>query len=55
MLAQRGAYYPQVSGSFSATREKTSNELSPVPNASVFQYSLFTPEVSVSYTPTSSA
>jgi NodT family efflux transporter outer membrane factor (OMF) lipoprotein len=51
VLAQRGAYYPQVSGSFSATRAKTSNELSPVPNASVFQYSLFTPEVSVAYTP----
>jgi NodT family efflux transporter outer membrane factor (OMF) lipoprotein len=51
VLAQRGAYYPQVSGSFSATRAKTSNELSPVPNASIFQYSLFTPEVSVSYTP----
>jgi NodT family efflux transporter outer membrane factor (OMF) lipoprotein len=50
-LAQRGAYYPQVSGSFSATRAKTSDELSPVPNASVFEYSLFTPEVSVSYTP----
>jgi NodT family efflux transporter outer membrane factor (OMF) lipoprotein len=50
-LAQRGAYYPSVSGSFSATRAKTSNELSPVPNASVFQYSLFTPEVSVSFVP----
>ena len=50
-LAQRGAYYPSVSGSFSATRAKTSNELSPVPNASVFEYSLFTPEVSVSYVP----
>ena len=50
-LAQRGAYYPQVSGSLSATRAKTSNEVSPVPNAPVFQYSLFTPEVSVSYTP----
>ena len=49
--AQRGAYYPSVSGSFSATRAKTSNEVSPVPNAPVFQYSLFTPEVSVSYTP----
>ena len=35
VLAQRGAYYPQVSGSFSATRAKTSNEISPVPNASV--------------------
>jgi len=50
-LAQRGAYYPSVSGGFSATRAKTSNELSPVPNASLFEYSLFTPEVSVSYTP----
>jgi NodT family efflux transporter outer membrane factor (OMF) lipoprotein len=51
VLAQRGAYYPSVTGSFSATRAKTSNELSPVPNASVFQYSLFTPEVSVSFVP----
>jgi len=50
-LAQRGAYYPSVSGSFSATRAKTSNELSPVPNASVFEYSLFTPEISVSFVP----
>jgi NodT family efflux transporter outer membrane factor (OMF) lipoprotein len=50
-LAQRGAYYPSVSGSFSATRAKTSDELSPVPNASIFQYSLFTPEVSVSFVP----
>jgi NodT family efflux transporter outer membrane factor (OMF) lipoprotein len=50
-LAQRGAYYPNISGSFSATRAKTSTELSPVPNASVFQYSLFTPEVSVSFVP----
>ena len=51
VLAQRGAYYPTVSGSFSATRAKTSNELSPVPNASVFQYSLFTPDVRVSFVP----
>jgi outer membrane protein TolC len=47
-LAQRGAYYPQVSGSFSATRAKTSEEISPVPSFTAFQYSLFTPEVSVS-------
>ncbi|MGB8731408.1 MAG: efflux transporter outer membrane subunit [Candidatus Sulfotelmatobacter sp.] len=50
-LAQRGAYYPSVSGSFSATRAKTSEEISPVPSFTSFQYSLFTPEVSVSYTP----
>ena len=51
VLAQRGAYYPSVSGSYSATRAKTSQEVSPVPNASVFLYSLFTPEVSVSFVP----
>ena len=51
VLAQRGAYYPSASGSFSATRAKTSQEISPVPNASIFQYSLFTPEVSVSFVP----
>jgi NodT family efflux transporter outer membrane factor (OMF) lipoprotein len=51
VLAQRGAYYPSISGSFSAVRAKTSNEVSPVPNAPVFEYSLFTPEVSVSFVP----
>jgi NodT family efflux transporter outer membrane factor (OMF) lipoprotein len=51
VLAQRGAYYPSVSGGFSATRAKTSNEISPVPSFTTFQYSLFTPEVSVSFVP----
>jgi NodT family efflux transporter outer membrane factor (OMF) lipoprotein len=51
VLAQRGAYYPQVSGSFAATRAKTSEEISPVPSFTTFQYSLFTPEVTVSFTP----
>jgi NodT family efflux transporter outer membrane factor (OMF) lipoprotein len=51
VLAQRGAYYPSVSGSFSATRAKTSNEISPVPSFTTFQYSLFTPDVSVSFVP----
>lgn len=51
VLAQRGAYYPGVTGGFSASRSKTSREIAPVPNANVFYYSLFTPEVSVSYTP----
>ena len=51
VLAQRGAYYPSVTGSFSATRAKTSEEISPVPSFTTFQYSLFTPEVSVSFVP----
>jgi len=51
VLAQRGAYYPSVSGNYSATRAKTSQEISPVPSFTAFQYSLFTPEVSVSFVP----
>jgi len=51
MLAQRGAYYPSVSGSFSSSRNKTSDVIAPFPNSNTFSYSLFTPQVSVSYVP----
>ncbi len=51
MLAQRGAYYPSVSGSFSATRAKSAADLSPVTSTSALNYSLYTPQVSVSYVP----
>jgi len=51
MLAQRGAYYPSVSGGFSASRAKTSDVIAPFPNSNTFSYSLFTPQVSVSYVP----
>ena len=50
-LAQRGAYYPSASASFSAVRQKQSQQLAPTPNANVFEYSLFTPQVTVSYVP----
>jgi NodT family efflux transporter outer membrane factor (OMF) lipoprotein len=49
VLAGKGAFYPSVSGSFSATRNKTSSEISPTPNSGAQYYSLFTPQVSVSY------
>lgn len=49
--AQRGAYYPQVSGSFSAARTSQPGTLAPVPNNNAFDYNLFTPQVSVSYVP----
>jgi NodT family efflux transporter outer membrane factor (OMF) lipoprotein len=49
--AQQGAYYPSVSAGASASRQKQSTLISPTPNASIFQYNLFTPQVSVSYTP----
>jgi NodT family efflux transporter outer membrane factor (OMF) lipoprotein len=51
MLAQRGAYYPSVTGGFSATRAKSSSEISPVTNTSALNYGLYTPQVSVSFVP----
>jgi NodT family efflux transporter outer membrane factor (OMF) lipoprotein len=51
VLAQRGAYYPSITGGFSATRAKTSSDISPVTNTSALNYSLYTPQVSVSFVP----
>ena len=51
VLAQRGAYYPTVTGGFSATRAKSSSNVSPVTNTNAFNYSFYTPEVSVSFVP----
>ena len=51
VLAQRGYYYPNVNGSFTATRGRTAEDVSPVLNANIQNYSLFTPEVSVSFVP----
>ena len=51
VLAQRGVYYPTVGASFEASRQKQSLALAPTPNNNAFQYSLFTPQVSVSYAP----
>jgi NodT family efflux transporter outer membrane factor (OMF) lipoprotein len=50
-LAQRGVYYPSAAAGFSAGRHKSSQEIAPVPNSNAFYYSLFTPQVAVSYTP----
>ncbi|MFZ0931894.1 MAG: efflux transporter outer membrane subunit [Syntrophobacteraceae bacterium] len=51
VLAQMGFYYPSVAGGFSATRAKSSSDLSPVTNTSALNYSLYTPQVSVSFVP----
>ena len=51
VLAQRGAYYPSVTGSFSASRQKQPGSLAPVPSSNALLYNLFTPQVSVSYVP----
>ena len=49
--AQRGAFFPSVSASFAASHQRSSTELSTVPFATEFQYSLFTPQLAISYTP----
>ena len=49
--AQRGAYYPMLTGSFSADHSKSSSEISPVTATSSLYYSLYTPQVAVSFAP----
>jgi NodT family efflux transporter outer membrane factor (OMF) lipoprotein len=51
VLAQRGAFYPSVTASFSASRQRQSGQIAPTPNSNTFLYDLFTPQVSVSYVP----
>ena len=52
VLAQRGAFLPSVSGGFNATREQDPpGALAPVPSNNAFLYNLYTPQVSVSYSP----
>lgn len=51
VLVQKGSYYPSIAGSFSAARQKTSQEISPTPNSGALYFSLYTPQVSVSYVP----
>lgn len=51
VLAQRGAYSPQVTAGVSATRQKQTADLAPTPATNALIYSLFTPQVSVAYTP----
>ena len=51
VLAQRGAYYPSVAAGFSADHSKSSSEVSPVTATSSLYYSLYTPQVGVSFVP----
>ena len=51
MLAQRGAYYPSVSAGLSANHSKTSSQVSPFTASGSLYYSLYAPQVSVSFVP----
>ena len=49
--AGEGAFFPTVQGSFNASRNKTASSIAPVPAAGGLYYSLYTAEVTVSYSP----
>lgn len=52
VLAQRGSFFPAVSAGFSASRQRDpSAALAPVPSNNAYQYSLFTPQLAISYAP----
>ena len=51
VLAQKGTFYPSIAGSFSAARQKTSDQVSPTPNSGALYFNLYTPQVNVSYVP----
>ncbi len=50
-LAQRGAFFPSIAAGLSATRTRQSGDIAPTPSNNAFEYNLFTPQVSVSYSP----
>lgn len=51
VLVQKGAFLPSLTAGFTAARQKTSSELSPTPNSGALNFSLYTPQVNVSYAP----
>jgi NodT family efflux transporter outer membrane factor (OMF) lipoprotein len=51
VLAQRGAYFPSLSASFSADHSKTSEVVSSFTSNGALTYSLYTPQVVVSFVP----
>ena len=52
VLAQGGAFFPSVSAGLSATRaQDPSGALAPVPSNNAFLYNIYTPQVSVSFSP----
>jgi NodT family efflux transporter outer membrane factor (OMF) lipoprotein len=50
-LAARGAFFPSVAAGFAASRQAQSNVLAPTLTSNELEYNLFTPQLSVSYTP----
>jgi NodT family efflux transporter outer membrane factor (OMF) lipoprotein len=51
VLAQRGAYFPSLDAEFSASRQRQPATLAPVPANNSLLYSLYTPQLNISYVP----
>jgi NodT family efflux transporter outer membrane factor (OMF) lipoprotein len=51
VLAQRGAYFPSLDAEFSGSRQRQPATLAPVPANNSLLYSLFTPQLNISYVP----
>jgi len=51
VLAQRGAYLPSVDAGLAASRQKTSEQLAPIPSSGALYFSLYTAQLSISYLP----
>lgn len=49
--AERAAFFPGLSAGFDATRQQTSQTLSPVLSSSIQTFNLYTPQLSISYVP----
>ncbi len=51
VLAQQGSFYPSASVGFAASRQRQPAVLAPVPSSNADLYNLFTPQLSISYSP----
>ena len=49
LYAQQGQFFPTVTGNFSASRNKTANEVAPFLANNALLYNLYTPQLSVTY------
>jgi len=50
VYAQEGKYFPLVEGNFNPTRQRTSAALAPIPSSNASIFSLYTAQLTVSYT-----
>lgn len=50
-LSQRAIFYPRADSSLNVTRQETAHTLTPIVATNAFYYSLYTPQLTISYVP----